>query len=98
LRITCIRDFYELALDDAIITADALLQHNQETGQEGLVYWIDIKELSRGPHLLELHTKGDRAGNRRRLQRARVEFYKSVAAQQEEEFNQDAVERAAAQE
>ncbi len=75
VKMDCLTAFYGLEIDGDVYEPEFFYHYKQKTAQEGLICYLDISELSRGIHRLNLifkYSKGDHI-------RSRVEFYKRSA-------------------
>ncbi len=55
LRMVCLENFYGVALDGKMLEDDFIYQRNSLTGQDGLLSIIDISDLDKGKHLIDLY-------------------------------------------
>ena len=57
LGITCLSDFYKVAISDSLYASPGWFYHQHpNTGREGILAWIDIAKLPRGKHVIAVHT------------------------------------------
>ncbi|MDR9415395.1 MAG: hypothetical protein RI564_03860, partial [Gracilimonas sp.] len=50
LKLKCLNDIYQIALNDSVTFSKGLYQYNPTFDVDGLVFWKDISHLPRGPH------------------------------------------------
>lgn len=55
LRMSCLENFYGVALDGNLLEDDFIYQRNSTTNQDGLLQIIDISVLENGKHKLDLY-------------------------------------------
>ena len=80
LRLACLQSFYVLGINDSLYEASAMFfQKDLRTRQLGLVSWLDIRDLPRGPHQLRVYYRfppKDKELEPYLRERAVVEFFK----------------------
>jgi len=54
VKMDCLQQFYDLKIDGKLIETSFLFHEHQKSNQEGLVAFVDIANLDRGIHALEL--------------------------------------------
>ena len=54
IKISCLKEFYQLKIDGEDVQADAYYSTNKTTKQDGLKHFIDISNLGKGAHEIEL--------------------------------------------
>jgi len=55
LKAKCLEKFYGIALDGQLLDDDFIYQRRSETGQDGLLSIVDISELEKGRHQIDLY-------------------------------------------
>jgi len=83
LKLECLTQFYVLGINDSLYEESTMLfQKDLFTKQLGLVAWLDIQHLPRGPHRLTLYYRypaNDKEPRPFLRERAVVEFFKEGA-------------------
>jgi hypothetical protein len=81
LKMSCLRQFYNLGIDGEMVEAKQYYHQHQTTQQDGLLSYVDISNLSRGLHTLELYYQDyDKEQDTSvAVRQAQVEFYKTQA-------------------
>jgi len=55
LRMSCLEDFYGVALNGELMADEFIYQRNSQTGQDGLLSILDISDLKNGKHQIDLY-------------------------------------------
>lgn len=55
LKMRCLEKFYSVELDGNLLEDDFIYQRNSQTGQDGLLSIIDISDLKKGKHQIDLY-------------------------------------------
>ncbi|NBC57645.1 MAG: hypothetical protein GVY05_05090 [Bacteroidetes bacterium] len=83
IRINCLKEFYELRLDDQRVNSDAFYTKSYQTKQDGLKYFIPIDSLNSGRHSLSLYYNfyNDEKDTIYKRLKAKTDFYKETSIQ-----------------
>ena len=55
LKMSCLEKFYGVALDGNLLEDEFIYQRNSQTGQDGLLQIVDISDLNKGKHRIDLY-------------------------------------------
>lgn len=78
LNMECLEKFYDLKIDGTLVETSFLFHQHQKSNQDGLITYLDVVNLDRGKHLLELvyNRWDDEKSEFKPRVMAKVEFYK----------------------
>jgi hypothetical protein len=76
--LACLNDLYQVAVNDSVYSVSALFQNNNDLNLKGMVYWLDISHLPRGPHTLTTSRQIVRSDSSFYTRQSNVEFYKEA--------------------
>jgi len=83
LKLACLKQFYQLKVDNQEVDAEIYYLVNRQTRQDGLMSYLDISSLPRGGHVLSLYYRffSESRGETLIDRVADLEFYKESAAE-----------------
>ncbi|HKK38934.1 MAG TPA: hypothetical protein VJ949_05930 [Cryomorphaceae bacterium] len=87
-KIDCLKNFYSLKLDGEEVSYEYLFHERPQSGQSGVLAYLDISELEIGLHRLNLYYNFEVDGEDKPTEMAIVEFYKTIPQRHEHLENQ----------